>query len=449
MTNNISFAAVILAAGRGTRMKSDLPKVMHKVAGRSMVAHVAAAAKALNPDHVVVVTAESMPEVLTAAQVTAPDAVRVIQHEQLGTGDAVKAAKDILDGFAGTTLVLYGDTPLLQPETLQRMLDASKKHAVVVLGMRPADAGAYGRLVTSSDGSLERIVEFKDANEEERAINLCNSGVMAVGGGKMMELLADVTDDNAQGEYYLTDVVGIANGKGLSCGVVEADEWELQGVNSRIELSKAEAVFQEKKREAAMVAGVTLIDPETVYFAADTEVGRDVIIHPNVIFGAGVKIADNATILGFSHIEGASIGSGASVGPFARLRPGAKLDEDVKVGNFVEIKNSHLKRGAKAGHLSYLGDSEIGEASNIGAGTITCNYDGYDKYKTTIGAGAFIGSDSTLVAPVSVGDGAFVGAGSCITDDVDADSLALSREPQVQKSGWAREFKRLKKKMPN
>ena len=446
MTNNTSFAAVILAAGRGTRMKSDLPKVMHKVAGRSMVAHVAAAAKALNPDHVAVVTAETMPEVLEAAQVTAPDAVRVIQHQQLGTGDAVKAAKDVLEDYTGTTLVLYGDTPLLRPETLQRMLEAAEKHSVVVLGMRPADAGAYGRLVTSADGSLERIVEFKDANEAERAINLCNSGVMAVGGGKMMELLADVTDDNAQGEYYLTDVVGIANGKGLSCGVVEAEEWELQGVNSRVELSKAEAVFQAKQREAAMVAGVTLIDPETVYFAADTELGRDVIIHPHVMFGAGVRVADGATIHGFSHIEGATIGEGASVGPFARLRPGAVLDEGVKVGNFVEVKNTHMKSGAKASHLSYLGDAVIGEGSNIGAGTITCNYDGYDKYKTVIGSGVFIGSDSTLVAPVTVDDGAFVAAGSCITDDVEGDALAIARERQQQKAGWAAEFKRLKKK---
>ncbi len=444
MTNTPSFAAVILAAGRGTRMKSNLPKVMHKMAGRSMVAHVAAAAKALKPDHVAVVTASTMPEVLEAAQVTAPEAVRVIQHEQRGTGDAVKAAKDLLDGYDGTTLVLYGDTPLLQPETLQRMLDAAQTHAVVVLGMRPVDAGAYGRLVTSADGALERIVEFKDANEAERAINLCNSGVMAVGGGKMMELLAEVTDDNAQGEYYLTDVVGIANAKGLSCGVVEADEWELQGVNSRVELAKAEAVFQAKKREAAMVAGVTLIDPETVYFAADTELGRDVIVHPHVIFGEKVTIADDVTVHGFSHIEGATIDSGASVGPFARLRPGVKLDANVKVGNFVEIKNTHMKQGAKAGHLSYLGDAEVGEDSNIGAGTITCNYDGFDKFKTIIGAGAFIGSDSTLVAPVMVGDGAFVAAGSCITQDVEGGALAIAREKQVQKSGWVSAFKRLK-----
>jgi bifunctional UDP-N-acetylglucosamine pyrophosphorylase/glucosamine-1-phosphate N-acetyltransferase len=310
--------------------------------------------------------------------------------------------------------------------------------------MRPADAGAYGRLVTSSDGRLERIVEFKDANQAERAITLCNSGVMAVAGGRMFDLLAELTNDTAAGEYYLTDVVGIANGKGLSCGVVEAEEWELQGVNSRVELAKAEKVFQDKKREEMMVSGVTLIDPETVYFASDTKIERDVIVHPHVVFGAGVSIASGAEIHAFSHITGATIGANASVGPFARLRPGAVLEGNTRVGNFVEVKNATLKKGAKAGHLSYLGDAEIGENSNIGAGTITCNYDGFDKYKTIIGKDAFIGSDSTLVAPVTISDGAFVAAGSCITDDVESEALAIAREKQVQKAGWAREFRRLK-----
>lgn len=460
-TSNTNFAAIILAAGKGTRMKSDLPKVLHKIANRPMVAHVANTAMQLSPDHIIVVTSpDNNDDVLAAAQTTAPNASSATQNEQLGTAHAVGIAEDAINGsndnnkYNGTALVLYGDTPLIKPETLDKMLHAAKDNAVVVLGMRPADAGAYGRLILADDGSLERIVEYKDATEDERAVTLCNSGVMAVANGQIFDLIRKVGNENASGEYYLTDIVGIAREMGQKCAVVEASEDELIGVNSRVELAEAERIFQAGAREKAMIEGATLTDPNTVYFSADTKIGRDVIIGPNVFFGEGVQIANGTQIKPFSHIEGdnskaekgqITIAENCSIGPFARLRAGTKIGSGSKIGNFVEIKNSQLGNGVKAGHLTYLGDATIGENSNIGAGTITCNYDGIGKYQTIIGKDSFIGSDATLVAPVSIGEGAFIGAGSCITSDVESHSLALTRSEKIEKQGWAKDFLTKKK----
>lgn len=436
------FAAVILAAGKGTRMKSDMPKVLHKIANRPMVAHVTHTAAQLNPSHIVVVTAKDMGTVLLAAQKIHPACVHAVQPQQLGTGDAMKAAQSALAAHEGAVLVLYGDTPLIRPETLQTMLEATAHTDVVVLGMRPKDARAYGRLVVNESGELLEIVEFKDADIDIRAINLCNSGVMAISGkANIFELLEGLSNNNANGEYYLTDVVAIARGKGLRCGVVEAQEEELMGVNSRRELATAEALFQTRMRHNAMDSGATLIAPETVYFSADTIVGRDVIIQPNVFFGESVRIGNDVEIRMSSHIEGATIGDGCIVGPFARLRPTTVLKGDNKIGNFVELKKTVMEHGSQASHLSYLGDAFIGKDSNIGAGTITCNYDGFNKYETHIGDNAFIGSNTALVSPVHIGNGAIIGAGSVITDDVPADALAFTRPERTEKAGWAKLFK--------
>jgi bifunctional UDP-N-acetylglucosamine pyrophosphorylase / glucosamine-1-phosphate N-acetyltransferase len=444
-----NFAAVILAAGKGTRMKSDLPKVLHCVANRPMVAHVTHTASQLNPSHIVIVTAPQMESVLHAAQRITPTCLHAIQPQQLGTGDAVKAAQSALKNHKDATLVLYGDTPLIRPETLAQMLQATLHSDIVVLGMRPKDPASYGRLIVNEAGELEEIIEFKDADEEIRAINLCNSGVMAISGkAKLFDLLAQLTNNNANGEYYLTDVVSIARSKGLHCSVVEATEAELMGVNSRAELAQAEAIFQHHMRQHAMQNGATLIAPETVYFSADTQIGRDVIIQPNVYFGEDVTVGNHVEIRMSCHIEGAHIGDDCIVGPFARLRPGTTLAGDNKVGNFVELKKAQLDMGAQASHLSYLGDAFIGKDSNIGAGTITCNYDGYHKFETHIGANAFIGSNSALVAPVTIGDGAIIGAGSVITKDVTPDALALTRANQHEKIDGAKAF-RIKKNQGN
>ena len=435
-------AAIILAAGKGTRMKSDLHKVLHPIAGRPMLLHLVHSVSALNPAITVVVTGAGREQV--EAAVAPLGIATALQAEQLGTGHAVAQAQAALSGFAGDVLILYGDVPLVTSATMQRMLDrlhADDAPATVVLGFRPADPGAYGRVIADADGQIVKMVEYKDASQPERAETLCNSGLMVARGADLFALLSRVGNDNAAGEYYLPDIVMLAAADGRRSAVIETAAGEVAGVNSRAELATVEGDWQAARRLQAMADGVTLIAPDTVWFAHDTVVGRDVVIEPNVVFGPGVTVADRVVIHAFSHISGATIGAGAEVGPFARLRPGAVMGEDSKVGNFVEMKSAVLGQGAKASHLSYLGDADIGPGANIGAGTITCNYDGYFKYRTNIGAGAFIGSNSALVAPVNIGDGAIVGAGSVVTADVAADSLALVRPPQTAREGWARRFR--------
>nr|WP_295659297.1 bifunctional UDP-N-acetylglucosamine diphosphorylase/glucosamine-1-phosphate N-acetyltransferase GlmU [Polymorphobacter sp.] len=429
-------AAIILAAGQGTRMKSDLHKVLHPLAGRPMLLHLLAAVDALGVARKVVVVGARREQV--EAAVAGSDVAVAVQAEQRGTADAVRAAHDALGDFNGDVLILYGDVPLVETATMAAMLDAlTADVAAVVLGFRPADPGAYGR-IAATGGIIDKMVEYKDASAAERAIDLCNSGLMAVRSADLWPLLARVGNANAAGEYYLPDIVGLAD---RPSRIIETAADEVAGVNSRGELAGVEAAWQALRRAAMMAAGVTLVAPDTVWFAHDTTIDRDVTIEPNVVFGPGVTIASGATIHGFSHIEGATIGAGAEVGPFARLRPGSELGAKSKVGNFVEIKKATLGEGAKVNHLSYVGDAEIGAGANIGAGTITCNYDGFFKYRTTIGAGAFIGSNSALVAPVTIGAGAIVGAGSTITADVPADALALVRPAQVAKAGWAARFR--------
>ncbi|WP_267348902.1 bifunctional UDP-N-acetylglucosamine diphosphorylase/glucosamine-1-phosphate N-acetyltransferase GlmU [Sphingomonas sp. GM_Shp_2] len=434
-------AAIILAAGKGTRMKSDLHKVLHPIAGQSMLLHLLDAAGTLSPERTVVVTGAGREQVEAAV---APLGVSTaLQAEQLGTGHAVAQAEDALAGFDGDVLILYGDVPLVRAETMRAMLErlnAADAPAVVVLGFRPANPGAYGRLIVAEGGDrLEKIVEYKDASDAERAVTLCNTGLMAARSADLFALLGRLGNDNAAGEYYLTDVVEMSG----SAAVIEADAGEVTGVNSRGELAAVEALWQQARRARAMAEGATLIAPETVWFAHDTVIGRDVTIEPNVVFGPGVTVADGVTIHGFCHLEGATIGPKAEVGPYARLRPGAVLEDGAKIGNFVEMKKAVLGRGAKANHLTYLGDAEVGAGANIGAGTITCNYDGYLKYRTVIGEGAFVGSNSALVAPVTIGAGAIVAAGSVLTADVEADALALVRPTRVTKPGWAARFREI------
>ncbi|PAX08563.1 bifunctional UDP-N-acetylglucosamine diphosphorylase/glucosamine-1-phosphate N-acetyltransferase GlmU [Sphingomonas lenta] len=435
-------AAIVLAAGQGTRMKSDLHKVLHPVAGRPMLLHLLASVGELGPERTVVVAGARREQVEAAVQ---PLGVAVaLQAEQLGTGHAVAQAEGALAGFEGDVLILYGDVPLVGADTMRRMLDrlhAEDEPAAVVLGFRPADPGAYGRVIAGADGRIAKMVEFKDATTDERAETLCNSGLMAVRSRDLFPLLARVGNDNAAGEYYLPDIVQLAAADGRSSAVIETEAAEVAGVNSRAELAAVEADWQRRRRMRAMAEGATLIAPETVWFSHDTELGRDVTVEPNVVFGPGVRVADGVTIHAFSHLEGASVATGANVGPYARLRPGAVVGEGARVGNFVEMKKAVLGRGAKANHLTYLGDAEVGEGANIGAGTITCNYDGFFKYGTKIGAGAFIGSNSALVAPVSIGPGAIVGAGSVVTADVEPDSLAVARGKQEARPGWAKRFR--------
>jgi bifunctional UDP-N-acetylglucosamine pyrophosphorylase/glucosamine-1-phosphate N-acetyltransferase len=442
MTNPI--AAIILAAGMGTRMKSDLHKVLHPIAGRPMLLHLIDSVQALDPERIVVVAGARREQV--EAAVTPLGVEVAIQAEQLGTGHAVQQAEAALAGFDGDVLILYGDVPLVTAATMARMIErlhGDGEPSVVVLGFRPADAAAYGRVIAGADGRIAKIVEFKDASADERAVTLCNSGLMAVRSADLFRLLAQVTNDNAAGEYYLTDLAELAVRDGRGAVVVETGAGEVAGINSRAELAAVDASWQAQRRVRAMAEGATLVDPATVWFSFDTQIGRDVLVEPNVFFGPGVTVADGASIRGFSHIEGATIGSGAEVGPYARLRPGAVLGEKSKVGNFVEVKKAVLGKGAKANHLTYLGDAEIGAGANIGAGTITCNYDGFFKYKTVIGEGAFVGSNSALVAPVTIGAGAIVGAGSTVTKDVEADSLRLVRPDQQTKLGWAKRFREM------
>ncbi|MGD9664641.1 MAG: bifunctional UDP-N-acetylglucosamine diphosphorylase/glucosamine-1-phosphate N-acetyltransferase GlmU [Novosphingobium sp.] len=433
-------AAIILAAGKGTRMKSSLHKVLHPIAGRAMLLHLMDAVDALKPAHKVVVVgdkAEQLEEALGDTAITA------VQQPQLGTGHAVQQAESALAGFDGDVLVLYGDVPFVRTETMRAMIDrlhASDNPAAVVLGFTPADPLQYGRVI-ADNGQIIKMVEYKDASANERACNLCNSGLMAVRSKELFTLLARVGNDNAQGEYYLPDIVNIAQGDGRVCAVVTTDNPdEVAGINSRAELAQAEAQWQAFRRAEAMADGVSLKAPETVFFSWDTALGRDVTVEPNVIFGPGVSVADGATIRAFCHLEGATLGEGVEIGPYARLRPGAILEEKAKIGNFVEVKNTRMGKGAKANHLTYLGDAEIGAGANIGAGTITCNYDGYFKHKTVIGERAFIGSNSALVAPVRIGADAIVAAGSAVSRDVDAGELRLVRGEQLVKPGWADRF---------
>ena len=433
-------AVVVLAAGKGTRMKSKLHKVLHAIGGLPMLHHLLASVKSLSPEKTVIVVGAEREQVEAAAH----DCEIVTQSEQMGTGHAVMMASEALETYSGDVLVLYGDVPFI-PTSLMRDMIAAKAEAentgLVVLGFRPKDPAKYGRLVTAADGSLERIVEYKDANEAERAITLCNSGMMLIEGDKLFTWLDRLSNKNAAGEYYLTDLVEVARKDGRTVAVVEAREEDVMGINSREDLAGAEAAFQSRKRRAAMAAGVTLIDPATVYFSHDTKLGSDITVEPGVFFGPGVTIEDGATIKAYSHLEGVRVRAGASIGPFARLRPGADIGEGAKIGNFVEVKKAKLEAGVKVSHLSYIGDAFIGADANIGAGTITCNYDGFLKFETHIGAGAFIGSNSALVAPVKIGDGALVAAGSVITEDVSADALAVARGRQAEKQGFAKEFR--------
>ncbi|GGB35998.1 bifunctional protein GlmU [Sphingomonas metalli] len=435
-------AAVILAAGKGTRMKSDLHKVLHPIAGRPMLLHLLDSLGRANVTQRVVVVGASGEQV--EAAVAGQGVAIAWQQEQLGTAHAALQAEPALAAFDGIVLVCFGDTPLLAAETVARLtarLAAPDAPAVAVLGFRPRDPAAYGRILADADGTIEKMVEYKDATTEERAVTLCNSGVTAVHSRDLWRLLHRVGNANAAGEYYLPDIVMLALAEGGRAVCVETGEDEVAGVNSRAELAAVEAGWQARRRDEAMAAGVTLLAPDTVWFAHDTVIGWDVSIGQNVVFGPGVTVADGVTIHAFCHIEGAQVASGAEIGPYARLRPGAVMEAGAKIGNFVEMKKAVLGAGAKANHLAYLGDAEIGAGANIGAGTITCNYDGFRKSRTRIGAGAFVGSNSALVAPVTIGDGAIVGAGSVITADVPADALALARGRQEQRPGWAARFR--------
>lgn len=433
----MSLTLIVLAAGQGTRMNSDRPKVLHRLAGAPLLHHALRAGQMLGPERTVVVTGHEAGAVAKAARDFDPEIMLAHQAEQRGTAHAVAQALPLAG--PGDALVLYGDTPFVSPETLEALQEARARHAVVVLGFHAADPGRYGRLIADGE-TLERIVEFKDATAAERAITLCNSGVLCADAALLAGLVAGVGDDNAAGEFYLTDVVGLARARGLSAGVVICDEAETLGINTRAELAAAEAAFQARARAEALETGVTLIAPETIFFALDTVVGRDAVVGPNVVFGPGVTIESEAEIRAFCHLEGCHVSRGATVGPFARLRPGAELAEDVHVGNFVEIKNAILDEGVKVGHLTYLGDAQVGARSNIGAGTVTCNYDGVFKHRTEIGSDVFIGSDTMLVAPVKVGAGAMTASGSVITADVPAEALAVGRARQEVKPGFAAKF---------
>jgi bifunctional UDP-N-acetylglucosamine pyrophosphorylase/glucosamine-1-phosphate N-acetyltransferase len=440
-TTTHPFAAIILAAGKGTRMKSDTHKVLHKIAGHAMLEHLMASVTELGPERTAVVVGAGREQIEKAV---GDRAATCLQEPQLGTGHAVQQAEGALEGFTGDVLVLYGDVPFVKAGTMRAMLErlhSTDGPAVVVLGFEPADPLAYGRVIADDAGSILKMVEYKDADEGERACRLCNSGLLAARASDLFALLARVGNDNAQGEYYLPDIVNIAITDGRACAVIVADSAdEVAGINSRAELADAERRWQAARRLQAMDDGATLIAPETVYFSYDTVLGRDVTIEPNVFFGPGVRVADNVLIRANSHIEGASLATGVKVGPFARLRPGTVLEEGSFIGNFVEVKNAVMHAGAKASHLTYLGDATIGAGANIGAGTITCNYDGYFKYKTVIGPGAFIGSNSSLIAPVTIGADAIVAAGSAVSRDVAPGELRMVRAEQLVKDGWADRF---------
>ena len=432
----MNIALIILAAGKGTRMQSELPKVLHEVAGAPMLVHAMRAGRTLNPKRTIIIAGHGFEAVSAAARTEDPEVEVVLQEEQLGTGHAVDQARTALGDFDGTIIVLYGDCPLIQSRTLEDLSTTLSDSAVSVLGFEAKDPAQYGRLITDGD-KLKRIVEFKDASTAERAVTLCNSGVMAASAELLFELLSEIDTDNASGELYLTDIISKAVARGLPCAAVRCAECETLGVNSRVELMRAEKEFQNLSRAKALEDGITMLAPETVHFSYDTVIGRDTIIEQNVVFGPGVTVESGAQIRAFSHLEGAHVSRGCIIGPYARLRPGAELAEDVRIGNFVEIKASALEEGAKVNHLSYIGDSRIGARANIGAGTITCNYDGVMKHHTSIGEEAFIGSNTMLVAPVTVGQEAMTASGSVITQDVPAGSLAIARTKQDNKPGLA------------
>ena len=445
----MSIALIILAAGKGTRMKSDLPKVLHHIAGAPMLVHAMKSGATLDPAKTIIVAGHGAEQVSDAAKAFDETADVVLQTEQLGTAHAVAQAKEVLFDFDGDALVLYGDTPFINPKTLEHVTAARSDHDVVVLGFEAADPGRYGRLIMEGE-HLKKIVEFKDASDEERQITLCNSGVICARSAILFDLIAAVGNDNASGEYYLTDIVEIAQRKGLNATSVTCDESETLGVNSRVQLAEADAIFQSKARVALMEAGVTLHAPDTVYLSHDTHIGPDTIIEPNVVFGASVTVENGANIRAFSHLEGCHVSRGATVGPYARLRPGTELAEFTRVGNFVEIKNAVIDEGAKVNHLSYVGDAHVGARANIGAGTITCNYDGVMKHHTEIGEDSFIGSNTLLVAPVAIGANAMTASGTVVTQDVPDDALAIARSKQINKTGLAvKLFDMLKKKKNN
>ena len=438
-------AAVILAAGQGTRMKSPTPKVLHKIGGRPMLDRAIDAAQELGCEKIIVVVGAHSPQVGQHVEKRLGPGSTALQDPPLGTGHAVLAAREALAGFSGEVVVTYADCPLLDAAAIEPLFDLHGTGAdLAVLGFEAADPGAYGRLILGEDGQLSRIVEAKECAPHELEVTACNSGVLAADAALLFELLAEVKADNAKGEYYLTDVVGLAVGRGLSSVATFAPESSVMGVNSQAELAVAEAAFQHHRRCVLMAEGVSMSAPETVYLAWDTQIEGGAVIEPYVVFGPGAKIESGAVIRAFSHIEGAVVHSGAIIGPYARLRPGADIGQDAHVGNFVEVKNVQLGAGAKANHLSYLGDGKVGAKTNIGAGTIFCNYDGYEKAQTVIGEGAFIGSNTLLVAPVTVGDRAFTGTGSVITENVEPDALALGRARQTSKPGWAKAFRSIK-----
>lgn len=441
--------AIVLAAGEGTRMRSALPKVLHELAGRSLLAHVLDTVKAAGANEIAVVASSADGPVASEAKRVAANAQVFEQVERRGTAHAVLAAKPAIARTHGDVLVIFGDTPLVRATTLTKLRAAiDEGAAVAVLGFRPASPTGYGRLIVER-GELTAIREEIDASSNERRIGLCNGGLMALAGNNALAILERIGNANHKGEYYLSDAVAIARDMGLKAVAVEAEEDDVRGINTKAQLADTEAALQKRLRAAAMEAGVTLVAPDTVFLSADTKFGADVVVEPYVVFGPGVVIEDGALIRSFSHLEGAHVGKGARVGPYARLRPGADLGSDVHVGNFVEVKAAQIEAGAKANHLSYIGDARVGEGANVGAGTITCNYDGIAKHRTDIGKGAFIGSNSALVAPVKIGDGAYVGSGSVVTKDVPADALAVARGAQTVKEGWAkrlREVKSLSKK---
>ncbi|MGE0741857.1 MAG: bifunctional UDP-N-acetylglucosamine diphosphorylase/glucosamine-1-phosphate N-acetyltransferase GlmU [Hyphomonadaceae bacterium] len=440
-------AAIILAAGQGTRMKSDLPKVLHQVGGRAMLDWAIASAAQVGAARTIVVTGAHAPVVGEHVTTTLGPGSVAIQDPPLGTAHAVRAAEAALAGFDGDVIILYGDAPFVPPQRLEEMFALrNAKGGLAVLAFEAADPTGYGRVIANADGTMDRIVEHKDASAAERAVKLCNSGVLCADARVLFQLLAQVKNDNVKGEYYLTDVVALGRASGAATHILVGAESDAMGVNSRVELAAAEAAFQHRARVAAMESGVTLIDPASVFFSHDTQIANDVVIEPNVFFGLGVKIGKGARIKAFCHIEGAEIGEGANVGPSARLRPGTKLGAGVKIGNFVEVKNATFGPKAQASHLTYVGDADVGARANLGAGTITCNYDGFDKYRTTIGEDAFIGSDTALVAPVSVGKGAYTGTGSVITKDVPDGGLGVARARQANIEGWADKNREKKRK---
>ena len=440
-----ALAIVILAAGKGTRMKSKKPKVLHELAGFPMLGHVIRAMESAAPQKLILVLSPGREDVVEAARGWVADPAMIahaVQDPPQGTGHAVMVARDHFETFDGDVLVTFGDTPLVTAETVAAMIAARDGGAdIVVSGFRATGDHMYGRLVTDADGALQAIVEHKDADAQTRLIDLCNGGLMLIAGDKIGGLLDQLTTDNAQGEYYLTDIVAHARAEGLICAVAECPYEDVLGINARTELAAAEAILQDRLRAAAMAGGATLIDPQSVFLSTDTVLGRDVLVEPNVVFGPGVTVGDDVTIRAFSHLEGATLEAGVTVGPYARLRPGAVLEEGARIGNFVEVKKSRLGKGAKANHLAYLGDADIGAGANIGAGTITCNYDGFDKHKTVVGENSFVGSNSTLVAPVEIEKDAFVAAGSTITKTIKSGALGLGRARQSEIAGWVTRFR--------